>query len=685
MKTKREKEATAAAAESSKNAAASESKSKSRGSRWDKDQPKEPKPSSSNPNPPTDPDESKAAVPNAVDPQDSNPRPPADRTQAGPSPPSQNPNVAAGFPNSPAQWRAAPQIGFEVLDKRSISMGDGTSRTYYALPSDHSQPPQPTFAGNSISAPQFDSANFATADPNPGPYTGQERSNTYNWPENPLPREAEIGKFHASNPMGPGGTVYVASAFNGSKNPFGPRSESFPRETQAVEGSIHSDRDSHYFEIGRDRDVFRPEGSPREEHLYRNLGPAAPGSDMEYMWHMRETEAQEYYGKEQEQMGFSFLEDGTMRQKRPALTRSYDSPHGASASGLLPHDREQWISPSHMGGASGFLSQGRQDLQYNNSPLTRKREEDYDYQRTSKYQKQNDGYDRAPKDGRPSDNDVQFGREAVHGLGLADSSEEFKQKVQKAFLRLSKVVYENPEQCQRYQEDGKAGQVSCVVCGWQSKTFVDTHSLVMHAYNAENPALRTDHLGLYKALCVLMGWSHALPPDSVKSYQSLTSAEATTNKEDLMLWPPLVIIDNAYSGKKRDGVGNREMDEQLKELGFSGGKAKALYGKDGHHRGTVVIKFSPSSSGLQEADRLVKHFEANKHGRKDWLRVQDSTLNQENDDKNPDIVQIDEKTKLEKRVFYGYIAIAGDLAKLDFDMRKKAVVKSRREIDATSD
>ncbi len=81
----------------------------------------------------------------------------------------------------------------------------------------------------------------------------------------------------------------------------------------------------------------------------------------------------------------------------------------------------------------------------------------------------------------------------------------------------------------------------------------------------------------------------------------------------------------------------------------------------------------------------MNYFERNNHGRKDWLRVQSSTMNRENGDENPELVQTDEKTKLKKRVLYGYIAIAGDLEKLDLDTRKKASVKSKKDIDATAD
>lgn len=60
-------------------------------------------------------------------------------------------------------------------------------------------------------------------------------------------------------------------------------------------------------------------------------------------------------------------------------------------------------------------------------------------------------------------------------------------------------------------------------------------------------------------------------------------------------------------------------------------------------------------------------------------------MNQENGEENPELVETDEKTKLKKRVLYGYLAIVGDLEKLDIDTRKRALVKSKKDIDATAD
>ena len=75
--------------------------------------------------------------------------------------------------------------------------------------------------------------------------------------------------------------------------------------------------------------------------------------------------------------------------------------------------------------------------------------------------------------------------------------------------------------------------------------------------------LRLEHLGLYKSLCVLLEWSYASSPDHEESYQSFSEPEEMENNQDLILWPPLVIIHNAFIGEKKGwligGIGNQEM------------------------------------------------------------------------------------------------------------------------------
>lgn len=269
---------------------------------------------------------------------------------------------------------------------------------------------------------------------------------------------------------------------------------------------------------------------------------------------------------------------------------------------------------------------------------------------------------------------------------LDENSEEFKQRVNSAYLRFSRLLNENSERKKKYQKQGKSGSLRCIVCGRYSKDFVDTHSLVMHAYYSQEADRLAEHKALYKAVCVLVGWNQGVPPDNAKSYQSLGLIEARAKQEDLILWPPLIIVHNTRVGKCKDGlwegIGNQEMDKLLTELGFGSGKAKALYGRDGH-KGILVVKFSSTVAGLQEAERLHKYFEHHKRGRKDWLHIQSTHTGKEHDDEGPDLIRIDEKTKEQKRVLYGYIGIADDLEELDFDTRKRITVKSKKDMEKT--
>ena len=57
--------------------------------------------------------------------------------------------------------------------------------------------------------------------------------------------------------------------------------------------------------------------------------------------------------------------------------------------------------------------------------------------------------------------------------------------------------------------------------------------------------LRAKHLGLHKEICVLLGWNNIVPPDTITWVPHvLLGDEALNQKEDLILWPPLVIIHN---------------------------------------------------------------------------------------------------------------------------------------------
>nr|XP_043628419.1 uncharacterized protein LOC122599882 [Erigeron canadensis] len=257
-------------------------------------------------------------------------------------------------------------------------------------------------------------------------------------------------------------------------------------------------------------------------------------------------------------------------------------------------------------------------------------------------------------------------------------------KLKTAFMNFVRVVNENANQKKKYLADGKQGPLQCLACGRSSKDFPDMHSLIMHTYNPEKATSDQvpDHLGLHKALCILMGWNYLMPPDNSRAYQRLSAEEADADRDDLIMWPPHVIIHNTATGKSRDGrmegLGNKAMDAKLIGLGFTTGKSKAMYGREGH-LGVTAVKFSGDQSGLRDAMKLADFFQKQKHGRGSWSSVQSMCRPGKDDEKDPNFVKLDKKTGEKERILYGYLGTVFDLDTVDFDTRKKVTIESRRE------
>ncbi|GFZ22042.1 hypothetical protein Acr_29g0012040 [Actinidia rufa] len=96
------------------------------------------------------------------------------------------------------------------------------------------------------------------------------------------------------------------------------------------------------------------------------------------------------------------------------------------------------------------------------------------------------------------------------------------------------------------------------------------------------------------------------------------------------------------------------------DLGIVGGKARTLYAKAGHLG--ILVMFTGDQSGLKEAVRLAEFFEREKHGRKNWTLVQ-SLTSDKNEENNPSLMKVDEKTGEKTKILYGFLGTAADLDK----------------------
>ncbi|KAM1018604.1 hypothetical protein ACFX2C_040212 [Malus domestica] len=259
----------------------------------------------------------------------------------------------------------------------------------------------------------------------------------------------------------------------------------------------------------------------------------------------------------------------------------------------------------------------------------------------------------------------------------SEDSEEFMQMVNEAFLTFSKKLNMNSAVRRRYKEQGKAGTLFCIVCGRSlSKEFMDTQRLVTHAYMSHKVGLRAQHLGLLKAVCVLLGWSTIVPPDTVTWVpQVLPKAEALAQKEDLILWPPVIVVHNISMSDNNPEcwkvVSMEALEAFLRSNGLIKGRIKICLGKPAD-QSVLVVKFLGTFTGLGDAERIQKHFAEHKRGRVDFERATSS---------NGKIVEAAmQGDNPEERFLYGYMGIVEDLDKVDFHTRSWTVIKSKKEI-----
>lgn len=261
-----------------------------------------------------------------------------------------------------------------------------------------------------------------------------------------------------------------------------------------------------------------------------------------------------------------------------------------------------------------------------------------------------------------------------------EDSEDFKRLVHNYFLSFTKKLNDNPGVRKRYKEQGRAGSLFCIVCGRSvSKEFMDTQRLATHCFMSHKVGLRAPHLGLKKAICVLLGWNSEVAPEVVTwSPEPISTAEAWAQKEDLIIWPPVIVIHNDsisdHDPKDRKIITTEALSDFLRGKGFGGGKMKVVKS----NQSIMVVKFLGTFPCLQDAEKLHSYFAENKRGRTDFKKLAfssskgKSNASGEKGETNGD--------RVDELVLYGYMGISEDLDKVDFDTKRKCSIKSKKEI-----
>jgi len=103
------------------------------------------------------------------------------------------------------------------------------------------------------------------------------------------------------------------------------------------------------------------------------------------------------------------------------------------------------------------------------------------------------------------------------------------------------------------------------------------------------------------------------------------------------------------------------------------GRIKLCLGKPAD-QSTILVKFLGTFVGLGDAERIHKYLSDSNRGRADYERVKSGGV------KSCNIEETEQGDKVES-LLYGYVAIAEDLEKLDFNSKNWSTVKSRKDID----
>lgn len=112
----------------------------------------------------------------------------------------------------------------------------------------------------------------------------------------------------------------------------------------------------------------------------------------------------------------------------------------------------------------------------------------------------------------------------------------------------------------------------------------------------------------------------------------------------------------------------------VSEMGFGAGITNVCSSKPAH-QGVFLVKYKPTLSGLQEAERLHQYYDGNNHGRQDFLRI---TANKSSGEGGEALQKVED-------LLYGYMAVLEDLDKLDPETKKRCVIKSKKDIEAIAD
>ncbi|KAL3650142.1 hypothetical protein CASFOL_006545 [Castilleja foliolosa] len=164
---------------------------------------------------------------------------------------------------------------------------------------------------------------------------------------------------------------------------------------------------------------------------------------------------------------------------------------------------------------------------------------------------------------------------------------------------------------------------TCPYCTTKKKRDFQYKDLLQHATSIgksasqkRNPRDRTNHLALAKYLETDLpaNAGPSNPPDEA-------DALANHDHDEMFVWPWTGIVVNIptyFKDGKYAGESGSKLRDQLAERGFNPTRVRPLWNYQGHS-GTAIVEFHKDWSGFTNAMSFEKFYDANHHGRRNWL------------------------------------------------------------------
>lgn len=168
---------------------------------------------------------------------------------------------------------------------------------------------------------------------------------------------------------------------------------------------------------------------------------------------------------------------------------------------------------------------------------------------------------------------------------------------------------------------------TCPFCTKRKKSNYQYKELLQHASgvgNSSSDKRSVKEKGNHLALLKYLEKDLVAANGSSKPAGNGKLAGDDYGRDDKFVWPWIGIVVNIPTGKSEDGrsigaSGSKLRDEYIAR-GFNPTRVRPLWSYRGHS-GTAIVEFHKDWQGLHNARSFEKAYEADHHGKKDWLKI----------------------------------------------------------------